>query len=76
MKSGRESGIGYRKESMHVATDRADLIGKPLGPIALDVANVFLEASLRLRVAFVLLVASTLALGVLTAVGGAGVYDS
>jgi hypothetical protein len=62
--------------SMHATTDRADLIGKPLGPVALDVANAFWESSLRLRVAFVLLAASTLVLGVLTAVGGAGVYDS
>ena len=46
-----------------------------MGPAALDVSAAFFESSLRLRVAFVLLVGSTLVLGILTAVGGAGVYD-
>ena len=62
--------------NMHAATDRVDLIGKPLGPVALDVAAAFMESSLRARIAFVLLGATTLVLSVLTALGGAGVYDS
>ena len=51
------------------------LIGKPVGPVALDVAAAFWQARLSARVLYVFLSCATVALLGLTAAGGLGRYS-
>ena len=49
-------------------------IGKPLGPVALDVAKAFWENSALLRSSYAFLSGTTFVLLVLTGLGGLNVY--
>ena len=51
------------------------LIGKPIEPVALDIAEAFWESSLVLRGLFALAALSTVAFLTLTAVGGLGGFE-
>lgn len=52
-----------------------DSLSKPFSFPMQDVEAAFNESSSRLRYAFAVLAATTLGLGILTAVGAGGVYD-
>jgi hypothetical protein len=52
--------------------ERNALIGKPVGPVALDVAAAFWQSSLFARLSYAFLSVTTLALLVMTVVGGYG----
>lgn len=60
---------------MHRLRSRELLIGKPVGPVALDVAAAFWQATMSARAAFAFFSGATLALLSLTVVGGFGIFD-
>jgi hypothetical protein len=51
------------------------LIGKPVGPVALDVAAAFWQSTVTTRVSYAFFSLSTIVFLSLTAVGGWGVFD-
>ena len=54
--------------------DQVVLIGKPVGPVALDVAAAFWQSAAVARTMYGLLSGTTLVLLCLTAAGGFGVF--
>lgn len=52
--------------------DRVELIGKPAGPVALNVAGAFWESSAGVRTSYWLLTLTTVGLLVVCGLGGAG----
>ena len=51
------------------------LIGKPVGPVALDVAAAFWQTGQVTRVSYAFFSGATLVMLCLTALGGLGVFD-
>ena len=51
------------------------LIGKPVGPVALDVAAAFWQSTATARVSYAFFSLSTVVLLCLTAAGGVGAFD-
>jgi len=55
--------------------DQVVLIGKPVGPVALDVAAAFWQSTALVRAMYGVLSGTTLALLCLTTAGGFGMFD-
>ena len=60
---------------MPSARSREALIGKPVGPVALDVAAAFWQSTGLARASFAFFSGATLVMLTLTALGGVGVFD-
>ena len=67
-------GVCWVCESAQKSRMEFESIGKPVGPVALDVAKAFWESSFVLRSSYAFLSGTTLVLLVLTGLGGLDVY--
>ena len=69
---GERQGKHWTMDSGHA---RVVLIGKPVGPVALDVAAAFWQSTVLARVLYAFFSGATIVLLSLTVLGGTGVLD-